>query len=649
MVTPTYPGVYVEEVSSGVRPITIASTSTAAFIGEAKKGSLSDAVKIYNFTQYQDLYGGFLSNSYLAHSVYQFFNNGGSKAYIVRVAGANVETADIELTDREALTPLPSITVSAVSPGVWGNQLDLVVTDGTKDAGNEFNLFVHIAGNPVPIESYENLSLVPTSPNFVESVTSTSSNIQVVVDTTILNGTNTNLAAGTSTAAGAPVTPTGTNTRMRINVNGDGYQEINLQDAVALGTPPDLSIAANIATAIQLRVRALIKLRASTDQLAFNNFTADSSSGVLVLTSGVTGVASSVNVAPATADDATGFLQLGTLNIGAVESLGGSVNRPLNSATGSFYHVGDHVLPSAGVSAITPGADGDAILNDLPYITALHRLDDIDDVSLIAVPGRGSDVMVGEGMSYCENRSLSDCFFIGDMGQDDDTVLEAQTFVTGISPKNNYGAVYIPWLYMLDPTGVSAEPIVVPPSGFIAGMYAKTDAKRGVWKAPAGTGAAIAGATGLVKNFTDAEQGDLNPDPRNINVLRQFAASGRVVWGARTVHSDAEWRYVPVRRTAILLRVSIYGGIQWAVFEPNDEELWSQLRLNINSFMMTLFRRGAFQGSTPDQGFFVKCDSETTPQADIDQGIVNVLIGFAPLKPAEFVVLKISQKAGQSA
>ena len=152
---------------------------------------------------------------------------------------------------------------------------------------------------------------------------------------------------------------------------------------------------------------------------------------------------------------------------------------------------------------------------------------------------------------------------------------------------------------------------------------------------------------GLKTNFTDVQQGNLNP--KNINCIRQFSASGIVIWGARTISSDPEWRYIPVRRMSILLRVSIYNGIQWAVFEPNDEELWSQLRLNINAFMMTLYRRGAFQGSSPSQAFFVKCDGETTTQADIDQGIVNVLVGFAPLKPAEFVMVKISQKAGQTA
>ncbi|HBA55067.1 MAG TPA: phage tail protein, partial [Syntrophorhabdus aromaticivorans] len=223
---------------------------------------------------------------------------------------------------------------------------------------------------------------------------------------------------------------------------------------------------------------------------------------------------------------------------------------------------------------------------------------------------------------------------------------EAKAFRDAITPKNSYGAVYLPWLKMLDPEGKSTEPILAPPSGYVAGLYAKTDAQRGVWKAPAGTAVALAGAKGVAVNFTDVQQGNLNP--LNINVIRQFAGSGIVLWGARTITSDPEWNYIPVRRMAILLRVSIYRGIQWAVFEPNDEELWASLRLNINSFMMTLYRQGAFQGSTPSQAFFVKCDSETTTQDDINLGIVNVLVGFAPLKPAEFVVVKISQKAGQS-
>jgi phage tail sheath protein FI len=202
---------------------------------------------------------------------------------------------------------------------------------------------------------------------------------------------------------------------------------------------------------------------------------------------------------------------------------------------------------------------------------------------------------------------------------------------------------------MVDPTGVAPDPVPVPPSGFVAGQYARTDSRRGVWKAPAGTEANVAGAVGLTRQLTDAEQDTLNPI--GVNALRFFPASGIVVWGARTLatQADPEYRYIPIRRLAIFLEQSIYNGIQWAVFEPNDEDLWASLRLNIGAFMMTLFRQGAFQGGTPAQAFFVKCDAQTNPQDQINAGIVTVLVGFAPLRPAEFVVIRISQKTAEAA
>jgi phage tail sheath protein FI len=250
--------------------------------------------------------------------------------------------------------------------------------------------------------------------------------------------------------------------------------------------------------------------------------------------------------------------------------------------------------------------------------------------------------MIDLGMEYCQNRSLQDVFFIGEMAMDDDTPTEAENFRKSLVSPNSYGALYFPWIRASDPSGKSSEPILLPPSGYLAGLYARIDGRRGVWKAPAGTEATVSGAVGLAVDLTDIQQGNLNRI--NVNVIRRFPASGIVSWGARTITSDPEYKYVPVRRMAIFLRVSIYNGIQWAVFEPNDEGLWASLRLNIGAFMMNLFRQGAFQGSTPSKAFFVKCDSETNIQAGIDSGIVNVLVGFAPLKPAEFVVVKISQK-----
>jgi phage tail sheath protein FI len=189
------------------------------------------------------------------------------------------------------------------------------------------------------------------------------------------------------------------------------------------------------------------------------------------------------------------------------------------------------------------------------------------------------------------------------------------------------------------------------PGGAVAGIFARTDAARGVWKAPAGLEATLRGVTGLTVPLTDAENGELNP--LGINCLRQMPAAGYVVWGARTTVGDdrlaSQWKYIPVRRTALYIEESLYRGTQWAVFEPNDEPLWSQLRLNIGVFMHGLFRQGAFQGQSPKDAYFVKCDKTTTTQADIDRGIVNVIVGFAPLKPAEFVVLYIQQMAGQLA
>jgi uncharacterized protein len=642
----TYPGVYVEEVPSGARPIAAASTSIAAFLGVAERGPVGEAVKIFNFTEYQNRYGGFIPNSFLSHAVYQFFNNCGTQCYIVRVASANATRANIVLRDRAAANPQASLTIAASSPGVWGNQLAVVIANGTNDPLNEFNLAVFQQDELIPLERFDNLSMVPGAPNFAPTATASSRYIQVTT-----NAANTDAQAGTSRGAAAPQALASPRTRFRININGDGYQEVDLQAAVPAPVP-DLNSAANIATAIQARVRALTKLRASTDQNAFANFLGEVNNGVLLLTSGVASPASSVKVTPAanSSQDATGLLRLGLLS-GGVETLGAAVLRPQNNPPrtppDNYYFIGDNSAPTAEVASVVAGSDGSAITTDQPYIDAFAKLDDKEDVSLIAVPGIGSPALVGAGMNYCANRSLSDCFFIGDLGQTDDTIDEVKNFRNAITPKNSYGAIYTPWVRMLDPTGRSATPILAPPSGFVAGLYAKTDGQRGVWKAPAGTSVALGGGVGLAVNLTDAQQGNLNP--LNINVIRQFAGSGIVLWGARTVTSDPALNYIPVRRMTIFLRVSIYRGIQWAVFEPNDEDLWSSLRLTIGSFMMTLFRQDAFQGATPAQAFFVKCDNETTTQADIDAGIVNVLVGFAPLKPAEFVVVKISQKVGQTA
>jgi len=215
-------------------------------------------------------------------------------------------------------------------------------------------------------------------------------------------------------------------------------------------------------------------------------------------------------------------------------------------------------------------------------------------------------------------------------------------------PDARNAALYYPLVKKADPLRDNQVDSFVP-CGIVAGIMATTDTSRGVWKSPAGIDAAMNGVQGLQVNLSDAENGQLNP--LGINCLRSFPLSGRVVWGARTLRGADqladEYKYVAVRRTALFIEETLFRATKWVVFEPNDEPLWAQIRLNVGAFMHNLFRQGAFQGLTPRDAYRVKCDRETTTQNDINLGIVNILVGFAPLKPAEFVIIKIQQLAGQ--
>lgn len=624
-----HPGVYVQEVSSGVRPIEGASTSTAAFIGPAEKGPLDRAYMVTSFTEFEAVYGGFLKDSWLAQSALQFFNNGGKRLYIARIA-RDAATASVTLLNRQNAA-VATMTVTATSPGRWGNTLVLDVANGSQDAGDEFRLTVkqEVSTNPLVVttlETFDNLSLQPDAVNYVEKVVNAGSkHVRVTVDTGVVS-----TAAGTSVSgANAAIALPPAKRSLLVNIDGDGPQLITLPNPVTTG----LEIAGAITTA----VKNLSPQRGSTDPNAFGNFAAGFAGGVYTLTSGAPGRRSSVEVTDAPSDNAAALLKLGKTR--GNEQTGAA---PLRPAVGNNIFVGDAAV-APPVSAVTAGSDG-VTPQEVDYQNGFRLLDPLMDVNIVAVPGIGSKSMVDYGANYCDRRG--DCFFIGDMGATDDTKEEAQGFVTGLTVKSSYAAVYTPWLKATDPSGASTEPILLPPSGYMAGLYARTDARRGVWKAPAGTEANVGGALGLVREISDAEQDTLNPV--GANVIRAFPASGIVVWGARTLatQSNPEYRYISIRRTAIFLEQSIYRGIQWAVFEPNDETLWASLRLNVGAFMMLQFQAGAFQGKSASDAFFVRCDSKTTTQADVDAGRVNILVGFAPLKPAEFVVLKLSQKAG---
>lgn len=278
-------------------------------------------------------------------------------------------------------------------------------------------------------------------------------------------------------------------------------------------------------------------------------------------------------------------------------------------------------------------------------------LDKVSIFNLLVIPGVANNSIWSFALAFAERKQA---FVILDPPADaaadsgSAPLPTIDTFLAAI-PKSANGALYFPYLESQDPlTGTTIEQ---PPSGYVAGIYARTDLNRGVWKAPAGLETTLRNTTALVARglMTDFRHGILNP--QGVNVLRAFPGIGTVVFGARTLVTEnpafQQWRYVPVRRMALFIEQTLYRNLGWVVFEPNDEPLWVAIRTTIENFMLGLFNQGAFQGRTPSQAFLVKCDASTTTQSDIDNGIVNILVGFRPLKPAEFVIIKIAQLAGQ--
>ncbi|NIN68746.1 MAG: hypothetical protein GTO63_29480, partial [Anaerolineae bacterium] len=600
MAVVSYPGVYVEEVPSGVRPIEAAGTSTAAFFGVAERGPINEVKKIFNFTQFQNTYGGFLRDYYLAHAVYQFFNNGGTQCYVGRIA-SGAQTAGVTVLDR---TEQPRLKISASSPGLWGNHLQVLIESGEDSdrKTNQFNLTVYryrqgIDKRPTELEAFADLSMNPFSPSYVENVVNSSSRhirVEVLEE-------NLQWDAGYSESGEIEINGeilNGVQRKFRINIHGDGYRTIDLTDALGGGAIDSLEA---IRQAIESTVQPLTPrdpaLKKAYEDLKVE-YTDETTKNQLRIISGLASPDSKIEILSALeeTEDAAKPLKLGKRHKGT-EVFGSSRMRPKDTPSDpepdDYYLLGDDEVEDA-VSAVVPGDDGTLPPSERDYEEALHWLDTVRDVSLIAIPdGRGLPSIADKGMNYCRGRPLSDCFFIADMANTDVTLGNAEDFRDTINSPNSYGAVYFPWLKMSDPTGQSSEPILAPPSGFVAGLYARIDASRGVWKAPAGTEAMLGGTVGLAAELTDQEHGNLNKDLKSVCVIRKFPGTGIVVWGARTLSSDPEYKYIPVRRMAIMLRKSIYDGIQWAVFEPNDEGLWSQLRLNIHSFMMTLFRQGA--------------------------------------------------------
>lgn len=508
-VSPTYPGVYIEEVPSGVRTITGVATSITAFIGRARRGPVNEPTRIQSFADFQRAFGGLWTESTMSYAVSHYFLHGGTDALIVRVHnGATTATLSLPAGG-------DTLTLAAASPGEWGNNLQATVDHETKDKDE-----------PSPDTNLFNLKIQEIDPGTGDAVA----------------------------------------TETFLNVSVD-------------------SASARFVTKVLEHESTLVEVQ------------------------------------------------------GTVPS-----SRPDEATTSSNSDGGD------GSAVTDTEVTGDATAR-----TGIYALDKADLFNLLCIPPLTHDTDVGDttwaaAAKYCKDQRA---MLIVDPGSGWTTVSAAETGVNGV--RSNLGndlatnaAIYFPRLKMADPLKENRTETFVP-CGAVAGIFARTDAQRGVWKAPAGIEASFVGVRGLSYKLSDGENGTLNP--LGLNCLRTFPVYGNVVWGARTLAGadrlSSEWKYVPVRRLALFIEESLYRGTQWVVFEPNDEPLWAQIRLNVGAFMQNLFRQGAFQGTSPREAYFVKCDKETTTQNDIDRGIVNIVVGFAPLKPAEFVIIKIQQIAGQ--
>ncbi len=641
-ITPTYPGVYVEEVPSGVRTITGVSTSVAAFIGYVKKGPMNKAVQLFNMGGFEREFGGLDSQSEISYAVQQFFLNGGKEAWVVRTASDPLAKASVQISD--TIDGSAVLTVEAISDGEWGNNIQVTIDYDTTDPDNLFNMTVSEyveSGDQMLLNSSEvfrNLSMDSSHSSYVKTVVNDETTGSKLVNV----GADTNMPLQNGTVSddlSTFPTLTATSPEVDVTIGSEGPYTASFNDEV----PTTINEARSI---LESAIRS-----AKPDNSAFASASVEIIQDRLRILAGPTDASNTV-IFQASAADATTVTEL--------------MLDTANNATSNVqaYTLGTTLAISGTAQAGgTEGQNGSlpdymALIGSMSNKTGLYALEDVDLFNILCIPRTaivtGDDAMSSEAeaqsvittaINYCAERRA---FFIVDTPTGIDKVQEVKDWLNSVNFRDKNAAFYFPRIRIPDPLN-EYRLRSVGASGTVAGLYARIDSARGVWKAPAGTEASLVNVQDLDYTLTDPENGTLNP--LGINCLRNFPVYGNICWGARTLYGAdqyaSEWKYIPVRRMALFLEESLYRGLKWVVFEPNDEPLWSQIRLNVGAFMHRLFRQGAFQGASPKEAYLVKCDSETTTQADIDLGIVNIVVGFAPLKPAEFVIIKIKQLAGQ--
>ncbi|HEY3229378.1 MAG TPA: phage tail sheath subtilisin-like domain-containing protein [Roseiflexaceae bacterium] len=642
------PGVYIEELT-GPGVIAGVGTSTAAFVGPALRGPLKEARRVTSFDDFLRVYALSLPDGsfqpyitsprwlYLAHAVRGFFENGGQQAYIVRVGTAAAAAWNVENQDHE-----PVFQVQAAEEGVAGDAITIEVqaTNATGAAG------VAVATGSASVSAVDGLRVTVGDPAqfrvsdiVTKDQTARAEVTRIQGDVLTLSAALPGLAAG-DTLRIAHITSDQVSFRMA-SVAGlapgsvvqiSGTDAATSAGATAYAVVEQMNRASGFVTLAASPARAItFSLEGAAPVLISQEFR-------LIVT------------APGAAAETFDNLSLNPFHPGyvftAVNSGRVRILPPQAPPVASAF-------PNSLVAPAAPTAPTHAGLNDDPaavgateYQVGLDVLHDIDDVNIVCIPDAAANadyLSIQQALiEHC--LALRDRFAILDARQGAPPAAEGSVdeHRNSVEAERGFAALYYPWLLVRDPSSRGPLPrtLAVPPSGHIAGLYARIDTERGVHKSPAN--ADVRGVLGLEQRLSDRQQGPLNL--RGINVLRIFPGSAQVtVWGARTtVDPDiTEWRYVAVRRLMLFLEESIEEGIRWAVFEPNNLSLWEKLKRTIVEFLTRVWRDGALFGATPEQAFYVRIDEALNPPATRALGRLYIEIGVAPVRPAEFIIVRI--------
>lgn len=657
-----HPGVYIEHVPSGLLAIEAASTSIVAFIGPVKRGPVGEPVFISNASQFAQQFGvlndgaggirdeGDVADKF-GHAVNAFFANGGTKAYIVRVAEDAADPNQLA----SALTVIPNpednaeaFEITAKSDGVWANDLVIwlrpvdISTPADLSLGYSLAVGIYDEGQFVAIEAFGDLQMASDAAKSIVKVINDNSTL-ISMEARVVGGDPGQIPASDLNAQAFKSGAIDISTPLDLLTAGPPPAPKMLD--IVIGSQPLVTVTFVTETSDLKAVAKIIQdaVRAGANAPDFRaRVITESGDKKLLLISGIRGANGNVTLP---SGNARTPLALTGGTGGAAEPY-----PPLTLVNGS--QLVEAFLDGGADGALSPGST----FYDAVYLT----LRDFRDVSIILLPElewieNGDNSIIELAVTHSEfmkNRMVV---------VDPPDPVGGATLVTPKdvkdlgTPTSPYTALYYPWLEVsnphYDPDTAANKPksFRIPASGFAAGMWARIDARRGVWKAPAGLEATVRGSIGPNILIGNDLQDNLNE--LGINCLRSIIGP-TVIWGARTLATKTkpEFRYVPVRRTQNMIGESLYSALQAVVFEPNDHRLWGSLRASVGNFMDGLFRSGAFQGEKASDAYYVQCGlGSTMTQGDIDAGIVRVVVGFAPLKPAEFVVVQIKQIVGQTA